>query len=114
MAQYSTIKGITVSVGDTVKVYQKIKEGEKTRLQVFEGAVIAIANRQNGKTFTVRKVATDGIGVERIYPAETPMIDHVEIKQKGEVRRAKLFYLRSRIGRAATSIRKKIAAVSTK
>lgn len=113
MAQYTTIKGITVSVGDIVKVYQKIKEGEKTRLQVFEGAVIAIANRENGKTFTVRKVATDGVGVERIYPVQTPLIDRVEIKQKGEVHRAKLFYLRSRIGRAATAIKKKISAVST-
>lgn len=111
MAQYTTIKGTPVSVGDTVKVYQKIQEGEKTRLQVFEGAVIAIANRESGKTFTVRKVASDGVGVERIYPAQSPLVDHIEIKQQGDVRRAKLFFLRSRIGRAATSIKKKITAV---
>ena len=113
MAQYTNIKGTTVSVGDTVKVYQKIQEGDKTRLQVFEGAVIAISNRAAGKTFTVRKVASDGVGVERIYPVQTPLVDHVDVKQKGDVRRAKLFFLRSRIGRAATAIKKKITAVST-
>lgn len=108
MAKYLSINGINISVGDTVRVHQKIKEGEKSRIQIFEGVVIAIANRLAGKNFTVRKIASGSIGVERIFPVLSPAIEKVELKQAGIVRRAKLFYLRDRIGKAATTIKKKV------
>ena len=87
-------------VGDTVKVYAKIKEGEKERIQVFEGTVI---KRQGGsvrETFTVRKTS-NGVGVEKTWPLHSPHVDKVEVVRKGKVRRAKLNYLRKRVGRAA-------------
>lgn len=87
-------------VGDTVKVYAKIKEGEKERIQVFEGTVI---KRQGGsvrETFTVRKTS-NGVGVEKTWPLHSPHVDRVEVVRKGKVRRAKLNYLRSRVGKAA-------------
>ena len=88
------------NVGDTVKVYVKIKEGTRERIQMFEGTVI---KRQNGglrETFTVRRVAY-GTGVERTFPMNSPIIDKMEVVRKGKVRRAKLFYLRDRVGKAA-------------
>jgi large subunit ribosomal protein L19 len=112
MAQHLQLNDMKFSTGDTVRVHQRIKEGEKTRIQIYEGVVIAIQNRQSGKTFTVRKIATGAIGVERIFPVYSPMIEKVEVKQAGMVRRAKLFYLRNRIGKAATSIRKRLMSVS--
>ncbi len=87
-------------VGDTVKVYAKVIEGTRERIQVFEGTVI---KRQNGsirETFTVRKFS-NGVGVEKTWPLHSPIIDKIEVVRKGKVRRAKLFYLRSRIGKAA-------------
>ena len=88
------------NVGDTVKVYAKIKEGNRERIQVFEGTVI---KRQNGgarETFTVRK-NSNGIGVEKTWPLHSPSVDNVEVVRKGKVRRAKLNYLRDRVGKAA-------------
>ncbi|MGL5577139.1 MAG: 50S ribosomal protein L19 [Sarcina sp.] len=87
-------------IGDTVKVYVKIKEGEKERVQMFEGTVI---KRQNGglrETFTVRRLAS-GVGVERTFPVNAPIIDRLEVVRRGKVRRARLFYLRDRVGKAA-------------
>ncbi|MCC8061371.1 MAG: 50S ribosomal protein L19 [Clostridiales bacterium] len=87
-------------VGDTVKVYNKIKEGNRERIQVFEGTVI---KRQNGgarETFTVRKTS-NGIGVEKTWPLHSPSVDNIEVVRRGKVRRAKLFYLRDRVGKAA-------------
>ena len=87
-------------VGDTVKVYNKIKEGTRERIQIFEGTVI---KRQNGglrETFTVRRLAY-GVGVERTFPVNSPIIEKMEITRRGKVRRAKLFYLRDRVGKAA-------------
>ena len=87
-------------VGDTVKVYVKVKEGNRERTQMFEGTVI---KRQNGglrETFTVRRVAY-GVGVERTFPVNSPIIEKMEITRRGKVRRAKLFYLRDRVGKAA-------------
>ncbi|MBP1722296.1 MAG: ribosomal protein, partial [Deltaproteobacteria bacterium] len=78
--------------GDTVKVHVKIKEGEKERIQVFEGIVIRKRRGASRASFTVRKVSY-GVGVERIFPTHSPAIDHVEIVQRGKVRRAKLYYL---------------------
>ncbi len=87
-------------VGDTIRVYAKVVEGEKERLQMFEGVVI---KRQNGgirETFTVRRIAS-GVGVERTWPIHSPRIDRIEVVRKGVVRRAKLYYLRDRVGKAA-------------
>jgi large subunit ribosomal protein L19 len=86
--------------GDMIKVSSKFKEGEKERVAVFQGTVIQFKGRAESRTFTVRKV-TRGIGVERIYPLQSPTIIKVEVKKRGKVRRAKLYYLRGRVGRAA-------------
>lgn len=86
--------------GDTVKVYTKIKEGDKERIQIFEGVVIKKRGSSNRSTFTVRKVSY-GVGVERVFPFHSPMIEKVEVRQRGQVRRAKLYYLKDLSGRAA-------------
>ncbi len=88
------------NVGDTIRVYAKVVEGTRERLQMFEGVVI---KRQNGgirETFTVRRIAS-GVGVERTWPLHSPRIDRIEVVRRGIVRRAKLFYLRDKIGKAA-------------
>ena len=87
-------------VGDTVKVHYKIKEGAKERIQIFQGIVIQKRGEALSKTFTVRKVS-NGIGVERIFPSHSPLIDKLEIVRYGQVRRAKLFYLRTAKGKAS-------------
>ena len=87
-------------VGDTVKVYVKVIEGTRERLQAFEGTVIARKNGSIRETFTVRRLSF-GIGVERTFPLHSPKIDHIDVVRKGKVRRAKLYYLRGRTGRAA-------------
>jgi large subunit ribosomal protein L19 len=86
--------------GDTIKVHVKIKEGEKERIQVFEGTVLARKNTGMGETVTVRKVSF-GHGVERIFPISGPIIDHIDLVRMGTVRRAKLYYLRGLKGKAA-------------
>lgn len=88
------------NVGDTVKVYVRIKEGTRERVQMFEGTVIKKQNGGLRETFTVRRVAY-GTGVERTFPINSPIIDKMEVTRKGKVRRAKLFYLRDRVGKAA-------------
>jgi large subunit ribosomal protein L19 len=87
-------------VGDTVKVHVKIREGEKERIQVFEGVVIRHHRGMLGATFTVRKVSY-GVGVERIFPLHSPQLDKIELIRRGRVRRARLYYLRQRKGKAA-------------
>lgn len=89
-----------VNVGDTVKVHVKIKEGERERIQLFEGTVIAKKHGGVAETFTVRRVA-HGVGVERVFPIHSPSVAQVEIVRKGRVRRGKLYYLRDRVGKAA-------------
>lgn len=86
--------------GDTVRVHVKIKEGDKERLQAFEGTVIARKNTGLGETLTVRKVSF-GQGVERIFPLHAPVVDHIDVVRTGRVRRAKLYYLRGLKGKAA-------------
>lgn len=86
--------------GDTVVVQVKVKEGDRQRLQAFEGVVIAIRNRGLNSAFTVRKVS-HGEGVERVFQTHSPMIASIAVKRKGDVRRAKLYYLRGRTGKAA-------------
>ena len=87
--------------GDTVRVAVEIKEGDKTRIQNFEGVCIAIRGQGTGKTFTVRKVGANNIGVERIFPLYSDSIKEIKVIRKGRVRRAKLYYLRERKGKAA-------------
>lgn len=104
MANSITHKDVTFHVGDTIRVHQNIKEGEKTRIQIFEGVVIAI-HKKDDATFVVRKVASGGIGVEKIFPLNAPVIAKIEVKKTSFTRRAKLYYLRDLIGKAATKIR---------
>ena len=86
--------------GDTIKVYMRIIEGEKERLQMFQGAVIRVRRGGTGSTFMVRKIS-DGVGVERIFPMDSPFIDRVEVVTQGDVRRNRLYYLRALKGKAA-------------
>ncbi len=95
MAQQAQLKDTIFRVGDQVKVLQKIQEGDKVRNQPFEGIVIAIRGAGENKSFVVRKIAAGNIGVERIWPLNTPWIDKIEIVKKGKVRRAKLYFLRT-------------------
>ena len=88
------------NVGDTVKVYGKIKEGNRERIQVFEGTVLKIQGGGNRTTFTVRKVS-NGVGVEKTWPLHSPNVEKVEVVRRGKVRRAKLNYLRDRVGKKA-------------
>ena len=88
-----------VEIGDTVKVFVKVVEGNKERLQAYEGTVIAIKNGSVRESFTVRRISY-GVGIERTFPLHSPRIDHVEIVRKGKARRAKLYYLRERTGKA--------------
>ncbi len=93
-------------VGDTVKVMVKVTEGNKERIQPFQGICIGIRGGGAGKTFRVRKV-TSGFGVERIFPWYSPAVESVELIQQGKVRRSKLYYLRDRIGKAASKVKQK-------
>ena len=88
------------NVGDTVRVHGKIKEGNRERIQIFEGTVIKIQGGSNRETFTVRK-SSNGIGVEKTWPLHSPNVEKIEVVRKGQVRRAKLFYLRDRVGKKA-------------
>ena len=89
-----------IEIGDLVKVHVKIKEGEKFRIQIFEGTVIAKKHGGINETFTVRRVA-HGCGIERVFPLHSPTVEKVELVRNGKVRRAKLYYLRDRVGKAA-------------
>ena len=88
------------NVGDTLRVFVKVVEGSRERLQAFEGTVIAKRNGSNRETFTVRRVSY-GVGVERTFPLHSPRVDHIEVIRRGKVRRAKLYYLRDLQGKAA-------------
>ena len=88
------------NVGDTVRVHGKIKEGNRERIQIFEGTVIKVQGGSNRETFTVRKTS-NGVGVEKTWPLHSPNVEKIEVVRKGKVRRAKLFYLRDRVGKKA-------------
>lgn len=90
----------SVTVGDTVRVHLKVKEGNRERIQVFEGTVIAKKHGGIAETFTVRRVSY-GVGVEKVFPLHSPIIEKVETVRRGKVRRAKLYYLRGRVGKSA-------------
>jgi large subunit ribosomal protein L19 len=111
MSNYEIIKGIEdaqlrkealadFNTGDTVKVYNKIKEGNRERTQVFEGTVLKIQGGSNRETFTILKTS-NGVGVEKTWPIHSPFVEKIEVVRRGKVRRAKLNYLRDRVGKAA-------------
>ena len=89
-----------LKVGNTVRVHVRIKEGNKERIQVFEGIIIKVQGAGVNKTFTVRKISY-GVGVEKTWPVHSPIIEKIEVVRRGKVRRAKLYYLRDRVGKAA-------------
>ena len=89
-----------INVGDTVRVHVKIKEGSRERIQVFEGIVIAKKHGGIEETITVRRISY-GVGVEKVFPVHSPSIDHIDVVRSGKVRRAKLYYLRGRVGKGA-------------
>ena len=89
-----------VQIGDTVRVHVKVKEGSRERIQIFEGTVIAKKHGGIEETFTVRRVSY-GVGVEKVFPVHAPSVEKIELVRHGKVRRAKLYYLRSRVGKAA-------------
>ena len=89
-----------VAIGDTVRVHVKVKEGSRERIQVFEGTVIARKHGGIGETITVRRISY-GVGVEKVFPLHSPTIDSIEVVRHGVVRRAKLYYLRGRVGKSA-------------
>lgn len=93
-------EGLDMRVGDTVKVHVKIKEGDKTRIQIFQGTVIGIKNGGPRSTFTVRKVSYN-VGVERVFPLHSPSVDKIEVLSRHKVRRSKLYFLRDRQGKKA-------------
>ncbi|MDP2671527.1 MAG: 50S ribosomal protein L19 [bacterium] len=92
------------AVGNRIRVDAKVKEGGKERIQSFEGTVISMRGEGNSKTFTVRKIASDGVGVERIWPVGSPTIAKITVKKTPKVKRAKLFYLRKLTGKAALGV----------
>jgi len=105
--KYSKKKLPEFNVGDTVKVYIKIQEGERSRKQIFEGIVISIAGSGIGRSFTVRKISY-GEGVEKVFPLHTPTVEKVDVVRRGDVKKAKLYYLRERVGKKATRVKEKI------
>ncbi len=107
MANQAKFGETTFSVGDQIKVHQKIIEGKKERTTVFEGIVIGIRGRGENKSFTVRRIGVANVGIERIWPISSPWLQKIEVKKKGQVRRAKLYYLRDRVGKRAVRIKEK-------
>ncbi len=105
MANSVSWKEVKFAVGDTIRVHQTFEEGDKTRTQIFEGLVIAIRGHVGLKSFVVRRIASNNVGVEKIFPIESPTISKVEVKKKGNVRRAKLYFLRERTGKKATKVK---------
>ena len=98
--KYKKAEPPVVAVGDTVRVHLKVKEGNRERIQVFDGTVIAKKHGGIEETFTVRRVSY-GVGVEKVFPVHAPSIEKIELVRHGKVRRAKLYYLRNRVGKAA-------------
>ncbi len=103
---------VSFSPGDTVRVHVKVVEGGRERIQVFEGLVIAVGGHEGEKTFTVRKISS-GVGVERIWPIDSPFIQKIEVVGKGDVKRAKLYYLRNRTGRLALKVKTRFGTKET-
>jgi large subunit ribosomal protein L19 len=104
MANRAHMENYNLEVGNLVRVHLKILEGEKERIQIFEGLVIGIKGRGDNKTFTVRKIASGNIGVERIFPLNSPWIQKIETKKEGQARRAKLKYVRKQTIRQVAQV----------
>ena len=100
-------------VGDSVRVHTKVVEGEKERIQIFSGVVIGMRGRGLNETFTVRRISY-GEGVERVFPLHSPRVDKIDVERRGEVRRAKLTYLRKRLGKGATLVKEKAKVAAAK
>lgn len=111
MALRAQHQGVIFSVGDTVTVDYKIIEDKKERIQPFTGVVLGIKGEKENKSFVVRKIASDNVGVERIFPLNSPWIKNIKILKEGKVRRAKLNYLRNRTGKAALYVKEKTKIV---
>ncbi len=105
MANQIKWQTIEFSTGDTIKVQQTVREGDKTRSQAFQGIVIAIRGTGDRKNFIVRKLSVGGVGVEKIFPVSTPTVTGIEIIKKGKVRKAKLYHLRKLLGKKATKVK---------
>lgn len=101
------------NVGDSVKVHTKVVEGDKERIQMFSGVVIGKRGRGLNETFTVRRISY-GEGVERIFPLHSPRVDKIEVERQGQVRRAKLTFLRNRLGKGATLVKEKVSKTAAK
>ena len=114
MANHIKYNEKTFSVGDTIQVFQKIKEAGKSRTQLFEGILIAVKGHEMGKSICVRKIAAAAVGVERIWPINSPMIKNIKLKKRGKVRRAKLYYMRSRKGKLATKVKEIVKKTAPK
>jgi len=106
-------KHVPFRVGDSVKVHTRVREGEKERTQIFAGVVIAHKGRGLNETFTVRRISY-GEGVERVFPLNSPRIEKIEVEREGQVRRAKLFYLRGRKGKEALFVKERVKATVAK
>lgn len=104
MSLFAKVKDIEFQVGDTVAVHQKIQEGDKTRIQIFEGIVIAINNSGVNRSFTVRKISGGAVGVERVWAVNSPSIEKIEVVKSSNVKRAKLYYIRDRKGKEAKEV----------
>jgi large subunit ribosomal protein L19 len=105
-AEHFRKESVPFAVGDTVRVHTKVKEGDKERIQIFAGLVIGRRGRGLNETFTVRRISY-GEGIERVFPLHSPRIERIEVERRGKVRRAKLTYLRGRIGRQAVMVKEK-------
>lgn len=114
MANRVKFENTEFSVGDKIRIDQKIQEGDKIRTQPFEGLVISIKGRGENKKFVVRRIAGGGIGVERIFPLNSPWIDKVEVVKINPAKRAKLYYLRKRIGKKAVKVKTRRVAQKEK
>ena len=107
MALFAVHNGNQFSIGDLVRVYQKIHEDQKIRTQIFEGTVIAVRGEGQNKSFVVRRIGAGGIGTERIFPLFSPLVERVEVRAKGKVRRSKLYYIREKTSSELADITKK-------
>lgn len=114
MALAAIHNGNEFRIGDLVRVHQKIHEDQKIRTQVFEGTVIALGGDGVNKSLTVRRIGAGGIGVERIFPLSSPLLEKVEVRAPGNVRRAKLYYIRTKTSRELRDITKKRDMLQTK
>src|SRR3989344_3303007 len=101
MSLFAVHQGVKFQVGDTVRVQQRFFVADKTQTQIFEGLVIALKGRGEGKSVTLRKIGADGIGIEKIWPLLSPNLLKITVKKPGKVRRSKLYYLRRRTGKSA-------------